>query len=178
MYIWLGIDVDDQLGAIKTAAQRAEEQVGFSHSNFTLPMHISLKISFPVDTAVAPAVIAAVTAYFKTLTPFTLIPRGIENEETIAWVRYRESPLLCRIHDCLNAMLSVQFGIGMHPYDGDYKFHTTLFMEEDVGKITAAYNMVKDCPLPPTVQVKRLLIGTSDSGELGSYSVHSTIQLS
>ena len=44
MYIWVGIKVEDQLKMVKAQAQRIENEIGFDHSNFTLPLHISLKI--------------------------------------------------------------------------------------------------------------------------------------
>ena len=49
MYIWTGADVDSQLGEIKELTKRAEGELGFVHSNFTLPLHVSLKMSFYVD---------------------------------------------------------------------------------------------------------------------------------
>ena len=49
MYIWLGINVSDQLREVEAKAREVEDRIGFANSNFTLPPHVSLKISFPVQ---------------------------------------------------------------------------------------------------------------------------------
>ena len=48
MFIWVGIDVDSQLKEIKECTQTVENELRFKYSNFKLPLHISLKISFEV----------------------------------------------------------------------------------------------------------------------------------
>ena len=45
MYIWFGIDVNEQLLPLREAIARTEEIVPPAHSGLTLPLHISLKIS-------------------------------------------------------------------------------------------------------------------------------------
>ena len=51
MYIWIGINVSDQLLTVGEKARQIENEIGFVNSNFTLPLHVSLKISFPVEDA-------------------------------------------------------------------------------------------------------------------------------
>ena len=46
MYIWVGADVDSQLGEIKELTNDTEKALGIVPSVLTLPLHISLKISF------------------------------------------------------------------------------------------------------------------------------------
>lgn len=46
MYIFLGIDVDNQFAEIKNKATIIDKNIGFKNSCFTLPSHISLKASF------------------------------------------------------------------------------------------------------------------------------------
>ncbi len=177
MYIWVGINVDEQLSDIKSAAYRAEKEIGFENSNFTLPFHISLKISFPVGDDIYAEVIASIEEFYKSLEPISVNVRGIENEGVIVWIRMCESEELNRIHDCLNNMLKEKFGVGLHEYDTDYKFHTTLFMENDKNKIDRAYDTVKGVELPSRLLLNKFVIGTSETGALGTYSIYKTVEL-
>ena len=177
MYVWLGIDVSDQLTDLRAKAEAVDREMGFSHSCYTLPYHISVKMSFPLTEEQFPACLQAVTDYFQSLSPFAVEIRGMEWEETIAWIRMKDSPALNGIHDRLNTLLGDRFGVGLHPYDCDYKFHTTLFMDDDVQKVGTALARVADHPLPDTLRVSRFLIGTSPSGALGTYSVHTVVDV-
>ena len=171
MYIWVGVEVDGQIAEIKRSAFEIEKKIGFENSNFTLPMHISLKISFPVPDAVAEAVMNDIEKLYHSVTPFEIAVDKIECYENISWIRYKQNDKIDEIHDRLNAMLFEKYGIGLHEYDCDYKFHTTLFMENNEEKIRNAYEMVKGAYLPNKIFVNKLLIGASDSGKLGSYKV-------
>ena len=171
MYIWIGIDVDDQLTSVKQRTQEIERRIGFEHSNFTLPLHVSLKISFKVEESACGEVIDTLLQYYKGVAPFEIEVDGIENENTIVWIRYRENETLNRIHDDLNRILLERYGVPLHAYDLDYKFHTTLFMDDDAEKIAAAHREIREMVLPDHVRVKSLLLGTSESGALGSYRV-------
>ena len=177
MYVWLGIDVSDQLTDLRAKAEAVDREMDFSHSCYTLPYHISVKMSFPLPEEQFPACLQAVIDYFRTLSPFTVGVRGMEWEQTIAWIRMQKSPALDEIHDRLNALLGDRFGVGLHPYDCDYKFHTTLFMDDDAQKVGAALAKIQAHPLPDTLRVCRFLIGTSPNGALGTYTVHTVVDI-
>lgn len=175
MYIWLGINVDGQLGGIKEKAKEIDKELAFTNSCFTLPLHISLKMSFAVDGAKFPEIAADIENYYSSVEPFEIDVRGIENEQVIVWIRMHECERLNEIHDALNDLLLKKYGIGLHEYDTDYKFHTTLFMDSDGEKINAAFERVKDTPIPKRLVADRFVIGTSQSGALGTYSVYKEI---
>ena len=109
MYIWIGIDVDEQVKNIREKVREQEILSGVEKSNLTLPFHISLKMSFPMEEARAAAVMDAVEAYLRTIKPFEIPVAGIEYHTTITWIRMRENPALDRIHDGLDAMLAERF---------------------------------------------------------------------
>ena len=48
-------------------------------------------------------------------------------------------------------------------------------MSADIDNMRAAYENVADVPVPDKLFVNRLVIGRSDSGALGSYSVYKTV---
>lgn len=177
MYIWIGIDVDNQLEKIKTKAIKIEKDLNFLNSNFTLPLHISFKITFLVDENIHNDVINTILDYYYSLKEFDVETSGIENFNSIIWIKMKQNNILDKIHDDLNDLLLKKYNIGLHPYDLDYLFHTTLFMEGDEEKINKAYQLIKDEVLPNKLTVNKLVIGTSQTGKLGSYSIYKTVNL-
>ncbi|MBO7304951.1 MAG: 2'-5' RNA ligase family protein [Clostridia bacterium] len=177
MYIWIGINVDDQLAGIKTRVKKIENSIGFEHSVFTLPFHVSLKISFSVSDDIAENIISDIINIYKDTAPFSLSVRGIEYEGNICWIRMVENEEIMALSTKLNLFLKEKYGIPLHEYDLDFKFHTTLFMSDDGERVKKAYLSVKDAPLPHVLSVNRFLIGVSESGALGTYKVAHEIAL-
>ena len=175
MYVWVGIDVDAQLPEIKKHAWAINDEIVFENFCTTLPLHISLKMSFEVDAAIADDVMNTLEEYYATIRPFEIPVWGIEDEGCIVWIRMDACDELNRIHDDLNRILGERYGVGLHEYDCDYKFHTTLFMGYEEEKIHAAYAQIKDDVLPKKLVAERFVIGGSKSGKLGTYSVFRTI---
>ena len=175
MYIWLGIDVDSQLNEIKQEAKRVEREIGFIHSNFTLPLHISLKISFKIDDNLVDKLISDISNFFNTIKPFDIQVEGIEYDQTITWIRMKNNQSLNLIHDELNKFLLEKYDIPLHEYDLDYKFHTTLFMDDDSCKVKKAYDLIKTFEVPLTLRANKFLIGKSKEGKLGTYKVFKEI---
>ena len=171
MYIWIGINVDDQLADIKPLIKAVEDKIGFEHSIFTLPFHVSLKISFEVSENAAPNIISDIAKIYGDTSPFELRVRGIEYEGNISWIRMIENEEIMALATRLNLFLKEKYQIPLHEYDLDFKFHTTLFMSDDGERVNKAYLSVKDTPVPRSLKVNRFLIGTSQCGELGTYKV-------
>lgn len=177
MHIWIGINVDDQLAKVRRVASAAEAAVGTKHSCYTLPMHISLKISFAVEQERSDEIVDRILAYLGAAKPFDASVRGVECENTIAWIRYTESDALKTLSVGLNDLLLKEYGIGLHPYDNDFKFHTTLFMDDDAARVSSAVEKMGTLPLPTTVRVHRFVVGTSPTGALGTYRVYREIEV-
>lgn len=171
MYVWIGIDVDNQLFEIKDKARKIEEKIGFKNSGFTLPLHISLKISFYVDDDLFDAVKADIIRVFDEFKPFYIDVLGVEFENTICWIRMNRNQSLDSLHDRLNSVLLEKYGVPLHEYDLDYKFHTTLFMDSDFNKVKKAYSHLGDVSVPSKLTADKFVIGTSPNGELGTYKV-------
>ena len=177
MYIWIGINVDQELQSIKPLIKATEDEIGFEHSVFTLPFHVSLKISFPTAPDTAESIISDILNIYKSVKPFTLKVRGIENEGNICWIRMVENKEIIGLSTRLNLFLEEKYGIPLHEYDLDFKFHTTLFMSDEGERVKKAYDKVKDAPVPASLSVSKLIIGKSDSGDLGSYRVTHEVEL-
>ena len=176
MYIWTGIDVDSQMQAVAKAARAVEGELGFAHSNFTLPLHISLKMSFPAADERAGGIMDSLVRFYQSQSPMEVAVRGIEKEETIIWIMMERSAALNALHDRLLSLLGEEYGVTPHEYDLDYKFHTTLFMDGDREKINRAYNKIRAVPVPESLRLNRFMIGASDTGALGTYRVLRAIE--
>ena len=51
MYIWVGINVEDQLREVRRAVDGVFEKIEISNVTCQLPLHISLKISFEIENS-------------------------------------------------------------------------------------------------------------------------------
>ena len=171
MFIWLGIDVDDQLQGVKKKAMEIEQGIGFEKSNFTLPYHISLKISFEVNEMTFDDVVKDISEIYTKVQPFDVFVKGIELENSISWIMMHKNYHLDILHDSLNKILLEKYGVPLHEYDTDYKFHTTLFMDENADKVVAAYGLIRGEILPERLIANKFVIGVSSTGEFGTYRV-------
>ena len=171
MYIWVGIDVDDAFADLRKKAVEVEKLLGCEHSCYTLPMHVSLKMSFEVTNDRFDEIADSILRYFSTLRPLEVFNPRVENAGNIVWVRYDENKYLCQIKDQLNAMLRDKHGIPMHEYDSDYLFHTTVFMFDTEDKNAQGYRQIANVKLPKKVALNKFVVGSSPNGELGTYSV-------
>ena len=171
MYVWIGIDVDSQLDKIKEKAQKIEQNIGFKNSNFTLPLHVSLKISFFIEDNIFESVKADIINIFDDFNAFDISVKGVELENNICWIRMERNSSLDGLHDRLNSVMLEKHGIPMHEYDMDYKFHTTLFMDDDINKVRNAYSELGEVYVPNKLMANKFVIGTSESGALGTYKV-------
>lgn len=171
MFVWIGIDVDEQLQEVRKVIQRMDNEKKIKNSCLTLPLHISLKMSFPILEERLIDVVELLTEYYKTIEPFEIPIDGIEGHTNIVWIKMMENKCLNRIHNDLNDLLKEKFNVGLHEYDRDYLFHTTLFMDNDEKAIKECYEEIKNITLPSSLKAFKFVIGTSKTGDLGTYAV-------
>ena len=177
MYIWTAIDIESQLNEVKRKIKEIENNVGIIDSVVNLPLHVSLKISFETDESISSYIIKTITDYYMDTASFDFSPLCIEKEGTIVWIRMQDNETLSRIHDDLVKILLDKFSIIPHKFDLEYKFHTTLFMDTSVEKISSAYEQIKGISLPEKMFAKRFVMGTSPSGAPGTYKVCKYIEI-
>ena len=56
-------------------------------------------------------------------------------------------------------------------------FHSSLFIDENIDKLMQMYNKIKDVSLPDSITINDFIIGSSPSGENGTYIVNEVISL-
>ena len=177
MYIWVGADVDSQLGEIKKPTKKTEEALGLFYSTLMLPLHISLKISFCVDDRIVNDVIDSLREIYETIAPFQVRTKKIEHRGKLVWIRIKKSAKLDSIHNRLDSVLKEKHGVELHDLDRHYLFHATLFMCENKEQSRAAHEAVRKASLPKKLRIDRLVIGTSPDGTVGTYQVIKTVCL-
>lgn len=177
MYIWTAIDVDSQLAALRRKAEAVTSSIGSDNSALTLPLHISLRISFPADDARFEEIIGYIARYLGSQSPFAVEVQGIENFKNIVWLKVKSNPRLQEIHTWLVDSLARKYGIGTHAFDSDFMYHISLFTDDDPAKAAAAYTALSSEPVPPSLAADRFVIGVSESGRAGEYRVAREIAL-
>lgn len=175
-FIFLGIDVDDQLTIVKNKANRIDKNIGFKNSCFSLPLQISLKVAFKIDSSNFKNIIENIINYYSSIKPFKIDIDKLEMYDNIIWIRMSRNKELDKAHDDLNKLLLDKYNIELHEYDLDYKYHTTLFMDDNVYNINEAYNLISKTGLPQSIMANQFIIGISVTGKLGSYSIYRKIK--
>ncbi len=171
MYIWIGCALPEDFEAsIRRAALDANREIGANTAAFSLPQHISLKISFDARDRAA-EILAALDTLLSNEAPFYVNPKTIEQNGSILWVTFEENERLSRLHRLLDGVLEQKFGIPQHPFDRTFLFHSTLFQDENNEKLSQIIRAMADFPLPAHLQIDRFLLGTSPNGTPGSYQV-------
>ena len=171
MYIWIACNVQDSLAELRELCLRNNEDIKLDTVAFTLPAHISLKISFEVPDSEADGVISTVAGYLSGAPHFSVSDPHIEQNGSILWVSYRENDILDRLHSELDQLLLTRHGVEQHPYDKCFKFHSTLFIDERVDGLQLMMDRLSAVSLPREIKVQDYIIGTSHSGKAGEYHV-------
>ncbi len=177
MFIWVGINVEEQLKEIRSAVDGVFEKTVISNVTCQLPLHISLKISFEINNELFDEVLNDIVSIYEEQKPFKIYVKGIEKHENIMWIRMYSNDEIEALATFLNMMLKEKYGVPLHEYDLDFIFHTTLFMDDDAEKINTAHTLLGNLVLPETLVANSFVIGTSDTGENGTYRVYKTVQV-
>lgn len=177
MFVWTGMNIEDQLPELKRIKRETEERLGITDTVVNLPLHISLKISFELADKSYPEVINAILNFCKTLSPLTIESDSIAREGSIVWLTFKDNEKISDVHNRLTAMLQDRFGIPPHKFDMEFKYHTTLFLGISEDKLAAAYDLVKGAPYPSAVALDHPVIGISESGLAGTYKIIHDIKI-
>ena len=177
MYIWVAIDVNEQVSELREVAENYIKERGLSSTTFTLPFHISLKISFQIPDDKFEDAVSDIRDFYKSLKPFEIKTKGIERAGSIVWITMQESDELADIHKKLDEMLLEKYGVVQHNFDKDFQFHTSVIAQDNEVDILKAYDAIKDTEIPKILRAERFIIGSSVVGTAGTYSVLEEIKL-
>ncbi len=170
MYLWTAIDVSEQLHPLRRDVERISRELDLDNGALTLPFHISLRISCPIDDALYEQAVDATEAYLSSLSPFIVRVKGVHRNGDIIWCVMESNPDLEDLHKRLIDFMSADFGVGTHPFDRMFLYHATLFIGAGE-KTEAAFARIRSARTPETLTANRFVIGASESGKIGEYRV-------
>jgi len=170
MYIWVGCALPKEFE--NTVRGHVLENAGdlmLDFSGFSLPQHISLKISFEAGEAYE-KVLDLMEQILRCETKLSVVPGGIDHEGRILWIRFLENPRLQQLHGMLDSKLQERFGISQHPFDRNFIFHSTLCMGEAGDVRRMEERLCRLVPLEEMV-IDTFLLGVSETNASGSFRV-------
>ena len=170
MFIWIGCGLPAEFGCeIRSRCLELNDSIGLDTVAFSLPQHISLKISFDAGEKTQ-QVLDGVERILREQGKFYVNPSAIETARSILWVTFQENRTLRKLHDQLDKTLEQDAGIAQHPLDKEFLFHSTLFLGEPE-RLARMQAGLTGFALPRELAVDTFLLGLSETGEAGSYRV-------
>lgn len=170
MYLWIGCKLPESYEReIRARCRMLNEMIGLDTVAFTLPQHISLKISFPTDQT--EEILSDLEVYLIGQSPFTVQITGLQQMGSILWLCAAENETLSRLHRELDDRLESRFKIPQHTFDRAFQFHSTLFLDADTAKVAQMHHALQDYPFARDLPIDTFLLGLSETGEPGTYRV-------
>lgn len=166
MYIWVGCKLPEAFEQeIRSCCLELNKEIGLDTVAFSLPQHVSLKISFQSERY--QEIIEDLTAYLAAQEPFSLRIQSAQQAGNILWMPVAENQNLDRLHKELDARLENRFGIGQHEFDKCFLFHSTLFMDSDAERIAQMRDALAKFPIERELRTDTFLLGLSETGKPG-----------
>lgn len=176
MYIWVGCKLPEDFERnIRSLCLEQNEALGLSTAAFSLPQHVSLKISFQSEQY--EEILALLETFLLSQSPFSLRIRGAEQFGNILWLPVAENETLRQLHDQLDTELEQRFSIPQHAFDKCFLFHSTLFMDENTDKLSQMCHLLEAHPIEQDLQVDTFLLGLSENNLPGEYRIVRQIQI-
>ncbi|MBQ9930578.1 MAG: 2'-5' RNA ligase family protein [Oscillospiraceae bacterium] len=170
MYIWVGCKLPEHFEQqIRSVCLGQNKALNLNTDAFSLPQHVSLKISFPSQRH--EEILKYLEAFLSVQAPFSLRIRSAQQQGNILWLPVEENETLRQLHQQLDARLEQRFGIAQHPFDKCFLFHSTLFMDEDTDKLSQMRKALEAFPVEQVLQVDTFLLGLSENNLPGQYRI-------
>lgn len=176
MYIWIGCQLPkDFEEAVRSHCTALNQDIGLSAVAFSLPQHVSLKISFQSDRH--RDILDYLICFFEAQPPFSLRIQPAEQNGNILWLPVEDNLHLQQLHEQLDTQLRQRFDIPQHHFDTCFQFHSTLFMDSDTGKLSRMHQLLQDFPVTQELRIDTFLLGISETGKPGQYRVIQEIKV-
>lgn len=160
MYIWTGCDINPKFSEFREKVKEISEELNLCRTALNFPQHISLKISFEMDEALAKHCMKDIIELFKATKPFTAKVVGYELRDGIIWLRIEDNEQLKSLHEEIDE-IGKSYAVKQHALDKEYIFHSTVVLDGDESKLQAAYEKLKEIPFPEELKINTFLVGHS-----------------
>ena len=178
MYIWIGaVFPKEYENKIRNICRQVNRKYNVSELSFTLPQHISLKISF--QSKEYKKIIEYLEEYLQDYKCFYVKIKNIEKiDNSLIWLNVEKNKRLMNLHNNLNKELQNKFNIGLNKYDGNnFKFHSTLFQDNESNNNNKLYKELFEYDFENIIKINEIDIGISEEGKVGTYDVIKKIEL-
>ena len=167
MYVWIGCDINPKFIEYREKVKELNADLNLSEFALNLPQHISLKITFEMEEALAKHCIKDIVEHLKTAKPFTARVEKLElhdderRNDGIIWLRMEENEQFKELHKELDE-IAISYAVKPHALDKQFIFHSTILMDEDKEKLAVMFERLKDIPYPEELKINTFLVGHSD----------------
>ena len=176
MFVWIGCKLPETFETeLRRLCLIRNEHIGLDTTAFSLPQHISLKISFETDRP--EETLTFLEHYLSSQQPFSVTLHAPEQMGNILWMPVEENSKLQQLHALLDDQLQKRFGIPQHEFDKRFQFHSTLFIDSDADKLATMTQALAGCVKTQEMKIDRFLLGLSETGKAGSYRVVREIKI-
>ena len=176
MFVWIGLSLENELFNLTQKIIKYSNDNNIITPLKDLPIHVSLRMSFEIEKKDFNNIEGELTQFSSSLSPFKINFKYIEANNNIIWIKCEETNELLKAHDTVCNILKDKFNVPLHAFDKEFVFHSTLFMD-DPCKIQSHIDNINKINLPDCVISNTVLIGTSESGEPGTYKIYKTIKI-
>ena len=177
MYIWFAIDINDQVLNLRKGAENYANANQLVSPTFTLPFHISLKISCEIADELYHSIVNDVRDLYKDLGPLEIEVKKLEQCGNIIWLTMQDNFMLRCLHNLLDLLFLDKYDIDQHEFDKDFIFHTSVLILDNEKHLQSAFNEISNITLPTTLIANKIIIGSSLTGKAGTYTVNEEILL-
>mgnify|MGYP003290360078 CR=1 FL=1 len=179
MYLWIGLGIEEKTEQeIRKYCREVNKNYDVNEQSFTLPQHISLKISFNTDNY--KKIIEDLKIKFSNNKKLNLNVEKVDSVPGVIWLVIKETLDLRNYHNKILKYLESKYAISKIGFDGDtFKFHSTLFQDEDNKELVKKlYNNIdKNIFENRELTVNRIYFGVSEIGKVGTYKVIDSLEL-
>lgn len=180
MYLWVGAVFDSNAeNEIRSIANKLNENYNLSTVAFSLPQHISLKISF--DCVDYKGVIDFIKGKLSAFSPFEVKINDVTKiDGSLIWLEIEENETLRKMHNLLNKSLLDTFSIPLKSFDGEgFKFHSTLFF---YSRVSVAHQKLIDefknqFLLPKKYKISEINFAIAPSLTAGEFKIIDSLKL-
>ena len=135
------------------------KSIGLPENVFKLPLHISLKKSFYTDAF--NSVKDDILKIMNDIGRFRCRIDGVNLHRDMLWLSlFNDGDLRC-LHEELDRMLQVKYGIPISKYDRVFQPHISLFTRGDGEKMKKMYDRLKKVEFGSEIEISRFVIGSS-----------------
>lgn len=170
MFVWVGALLPKEYEIkVRDICNIHNCDIRLDNVAFSLPQHISLKIAFECKEYIKAVEIIEKT--IRGIEPVVVEIIGINKVPSIIWLDIKENVKLRSIHNKLDEVLLHNLNIYPTELDKCFKFHSTLYLDQNEEKLTDMFNLLKEEEFNENPIINSYAIAISKDGRPGTFKI-------